>query len=112
MSKKTQVLVRNEHMATKKESFDHYGLGEAGYAQFCANIEACRNEKGRWDYNKFVKFAESLVGWKADEPELPPLPEGYDFSQFLKTEEEINTYKREHDPLHVNPWVVDDNKKD
>lgn len=117
MNKKTQVLIRNEHVATKKENPNDYGLGSSEYAKFCADIESCRNDKGRWDYDKFVALAHKLVSWKADAPETwVPEPEStnkpnYDFSHFVKTEDEINTYLEEHDPLSINPWIKDDKKK-
>jgi len=81
---------RNEHMAIAKEEVESFGLDEQEYVRFCRDLEACRNEKGKWDYTKVKAFAKELLKISDDD-------KGHKKRKYER-------YLKEHDPLEINPW--------
>lgn len=98
MTKPSNVVVRNEHTATAKEKPETYGLTDEEYVQFCRDLEACRNEKGRWDRDAFLTFAEKLLGAEKVK----------EIKKAVRVEYLRAKYLEEHDPLKINPWIKDE----
>lgn len=108
--KSSNVLIRSEHESTVEKKDETYGLSVEEYTKFYLDLEACRNDKGQWDYFKVLKFAQDLTNFK-EVPGTVPFNKYETPVSEMEMSKMVKKYFKDHDPLKINPWAEDDDKK-